>query len=196
MIKAYASYFASYLLKNLKSRDKVNKIILFGSVAKNQSTKESDIDIFIEVNKKTKSLEKEIENLTKRFYGTREALVFSIKKSCKINVIVGKLEEWLDLKKSIESTGIILYSPYISSSKKGKKYAIISWDKIKKNRGAFLNKLYGFKIKDKRYPGLIIQLGGKKLGKSSIMIPIEHNEKIAELLKKYQVRAKMIEVCY
>ena len=47
MIKAYASYFSSYLLANLKDKESIETIILFGSAARDEATKESDVDIFI-----------------------------------------------------------------------------------------------------------------------------------------------------
>ena len=105
MIKAYASYFASYLLKNLNNINNINKIILFGSAAKNELNKESDVDIFIDVNKENNSFNNQIEALLKFFYDTNEALYFRTKGiDNKINIIVSKLEKWKDLKKSIEST--------------------------------------------------------------------------------------------
>ncbi len=192
-IKAYASYFASYLLNSLSEPSDINQIILFGSVAREEATKESDIDIFIEVKKK--SLEKEIRRIIEDFYKSREALLFKNKGiDNKINVIAGKLDEWKELKNSIESTGIVLYGPYISGGIKGRKYLIILWDKIGKNRGAFLNKLYGFSVKGKRYIGLIEELKGRKLGKSSLMIPIEHRKELFDLIKKYKVDARTIEI--
>lgn len=198
MLKQYASYFVSYLLSNIKNSENISRIILFGSVAKGEANRKSDVDIFIELRKKTKKVEKEIEKITDNFYKSREALIFKSKKiDNKINVIAGKLDEWKELKKSIESTGIVLYGGYVSSEKiKGKKYAIFFWDKIGKNRGAFLNKIYGFSSKNKKYQGLIEILKGKKIGKSSIMIPVEHSKEIIKLLKHYRVNAKVIEVYF
>jgi len=195
MLKAYASYFASFILMNSKNKKNIEKIILFGSVAKNEANKESDIDIFIELKKENKKTKDELEKLIIDFYKSREALLFKTKGiDNKINLIMGKLDKWKNLKESIESTGIVLYGKYNFNSAKGKKQIIIFWDKIAKNRGAFLNKIYGFKVKDKRYSGLIENLNGKKIGKSSIMIPIEYREDIANLLKKYKVNAQIIEV--
>ena len=108
---------------------------------------------------------------------------------------MGKLDEWKDLRASIESTGLVLYGHYIPAGKiEGRKYLIISWDNIGKNRGAYLNKMYGFKVKDKVYKGVIELTNGKKLGKSTIMIPVEYRDKIYYLLKKYNVDAKITEV--
>jgi len=198
MLKAYTSYFVSYLINNMKDISNIDKIILFGSVAKQEATKESDIDVFIELKKENKKIEKEIEKILKEFYTSREGLMFKSKGiNNKINLIVGKLEKWKNLKNSIESTGILLYGRYIPhkiSKKDIKKYFIIYWDKIEKNRGAFLNKIYGFQIKNKKYKGLIEQFNGKKLGKSNIMIPVEYKEEIIKLIKKYKVHAKIIEV--
>lgn len=197
MLKSYASYFSSYLLYNLKDSDNIIRTILFGSVAKEENNKESDVDIFIEVKKKSKTVVEMVERITENFYKSREALIFkSNGVDNKINVIVGKLEEWGDLKKSIDSTGIVLYGRYVSSGFKadGKKYSLFFWNKIGKNRGAFLNKIYGFNSKGKKYKGLFEIFGGRKLGKSSIMVPIEHKDEILKLLKHYQVNAKIIEV--
>ncbi len=195
MYRAYASYFVSYLLSRIKDVSKINKIILFGSVVKNQATKKSDVDIFIELDRETKKIEKEIEGILEDFYKSREGLLFKAKGiSNRIHLIIGKLNDWKELKLSIESEGIMLYGRFESKGKIGKKFAIIYWSKIRKNRGAFLNKIYGFKIKDKKYKGLIEKFEGKKLGKSCIMIPIVHREKIVELLKKYKVSARILEV--
>ena len=195
MIKAYASYFVSYLINNFKKIENISNIILFGSAAKGEAKKSSDIDFFIEVKRNSKGFEKEIINLVNDFYKSREALIFKTKGiDNKINVIVGKLEDWADLRKSIESTGIVFYGNYIASYVKGKKHIIFFWDKIGKNRGAFLNKLYGFNSNGKRYLGLIENFNGKKLGKSSFMVSAEYREDIVKLLKHYKVNSKIIDV--
>ena len=195
MIKAYASYFASYLINNFKKIENISNIILFGSAAKGEAKKSSDIDFFIEVKRNSKNFEKEIIDLVNDFYKSREALIFKTKGiDNKINVIVGKLEDWADLRKSIESTGIVFYGNYIASYVKGKKHIIFFWDKIGKNRGAFLNKIYGFNSKGKRYIGLIENFNGRKLGKSSFMVPVEYREEIVKLFKHYKVNSKIIDV--
>lgn len=194
-VKAYVSYFTSYLLNELNDYSNINKIILFGSAARGDTEKDSDVDIFIDIKKKSKKLQKGIEKIVNSFYNSREALLFKNKGiDNKINIIIGKLEEWKDLKDSIESQGIVLFGRYVSTNVKGRKFIIFMWDKVEINRGAFLNKLYGFKANSKRYRGVIDILGGKKLGKSSFMIPIENSKEVYELFKKYKVNASAIEV--
>src|SRR3989344_3143947 len=79
MLKNYASYFVSYLLNNIKNENNVERIVLYGSVAKGESTKDSDIDIFIEVKKETKNFEREIKKIEENFYQSRENALFKSK---------------------------------------------------------------------------------------------------------------------
>ncbi|MBI2507405.1 nucleotidyltransferase domain-containing protein [Candidatus Woesearchaeota archaeon] len=197
MLKQYASYFVSYLLSNLKSVGNVEKVILYGSVARDEGTKESDIDLFIEVKKKTKKFENEIRDVSEKFYESREASLFKLKGiSNDFDIKIGDLKEWKDLHTSIASTGIVLYGAYELREKTSdvKKFIIIFWDEVGKNRGAFLNKLYGFRVGNKSYEGILNKYDGKKLGKSCIMLPVQYRKEIFKLLEKYKVKAKTIEV--
>ena len=61
MLKNYASYFTAYLLNNLGSIKNIERIVLYGSVAREEATKESDIDLFIEIKEKRAKFENEIK---------------------------------------------------------------------------------------------------------------------------------------
>ncbi len=195
MLKVYASYFTSFLLKNLPEAESIQRIVLYGSAATGQTRKDSDIDLFIEA--KDASVSKKLEKIEQQFYESREAILFkSSGIDNKFSIKVGTIKDWQELYRSIASTGIVLYGPYeVTHLPSGIKHmVIIFWDSIGKNRGAFLNKLYGVKINDKRYPGLLEKIGGKRTGKSSIMIPVEYQKDVFTLLKQYKVNAKHIEV--
>ena len=114
----------------------------------------------------------------------------------KINIKVGRLQEWKDLYRSIASTGIILFGPYEAENMPSgvKHNIIIFWKKIRINRGAFLNKLYGFKVRNKHYSGLLDKFEGRKLGKSCILLPIQYKLAIFKLLRKHKVKSQAIEV--
>ncbi|MBL7206775.1 MAG: nucleotidyltransferase domain-containing protein [Candidatus Aenigmarchaeota archaeon] len=194
--KAYALSFTSFLLRELKKPSKINSIILYGSVAKSISTDESDVDIFIDVEKETKNLKMEIQYVLERFYKSKEAIIFkTIGIDNEIKLKTSKLDKWEDLKRSIMSEGIVLWGKFESGKpRKTKHMVIFHWDKIEKNRGAFLNKIYGYRTGGILYRGLLSGIDGSKLGKSCIMVPIKYREKVIVLLKKYNVNAKILEV--
>ncbi len=197
MLKQYTQYFVAFLLNNVKSIQEIERIVLYGSVAKGEETKESDIDIFIEVRKKNAQFEKEIKNIEQAFYTSREASLFRVKGiENTFSIKIGILKEWKNLSASIASTGIVLYGPYEAKElPTGVKHMIIIyWDNIGKNRGSFLNKLYGFTANGKTYDGILTKYEGKKTGKSSILIPIAHKQLLFDLLKEHKVSAKTIEV--
>lgn len=193
----YASYFVSFLLSNIEEGIKnIERIVLFGSVAKGEATKESDIDIFIEAKKGTRKFENKIKGAIEKFYQSREAALFKSKGiGNKFNIKIGKIKEWKELYKSIASTGIILYGPYEAKElpSGAKHFAIIFWEGIGKNRGAFLNKIYGFNIRNKHYAGMLEKYSGIKIGKSCIMVPAQYKKDILELVKGHKVKARIIE---
>ena len=197
MLKGYANYFVAYLFNNLKSVDNIKRIVLYGSAAKGETNKDSDIDLFIEINRKNEKFSKEIYKIEKNFYESREAALFKSKGiNNKFDIKIGFLKDWKLLYRSIASTGIILYGHYEAEELPSgvKHFIIVFWDKIEKNRGAFLNKVYGFKIGNKRYSGMLEKFGGKRTGKSCIMLPIENKDDIFRLLREHKVNARTIEV--
>lgn len=108
-IRAYASYFISFLINNLDDFSNLKSIILFGSVARGYAERNSDVDIFVDIKKVNKNEEARFNKILENFYKSREELMFKAKGiDNKINLIAGK-DEWKDLKKSIENTGIVLY---------------------------------------------------------------------------------------
>ncbi len=194
--KSYVISFVSFLMKNPKLASKMLRIILYGSVAKSASDKDSDVDLFIEAEKNTVKLRKDVDSALKEFYRSKEAIIFKLAGiDNEIKPKIGNLDEWPDLKRSILSDGIVLWGRMEYGKPKGTKHMVIFyWDKVEKNRGAFLNKVYGCKIGGKKYEGVISRHGGSKLGKSCIMLPVSYREKMIEIIKKYGVSAKAVEV--
>jgi predicted nucleotidyltransferase len=194
--KSYAISFVSFIMKNPKLATKIDMIILYGSVAKSTSFKDSDIDIFIESEKSTEKFRKDIDLALKDFHRSKEAIIFKLTGiDNEIKPKIGRLDEWPDLKRSILSDGIVLWGRMEHGKPKGTKHMVIfHWGNVEKNRGAFLNKVYGYKVGGKKYEGVISRNGGSKLGKSCVMLPIGYREKMIEIIKKYGVSAKAVEV--
>ena len=105
-LTAYALDFVSYLISKT---DKIDRIILYGSIARNDFDEQSDIDLFIDT--KEKVTQKILDN----YYKTKKYKEWELKGiSNPISIITGGLDskEWQDLKRSITNTGIILFGKY------------------------------------------------------------------------------------
>lgn len=200
---SYASYFVSFLIDNLGGRvDNVNRIILFGSVARKEAVKRSDVDFFVDVKRNSAGFRRMVGKIEKDFYESREGLLFKVRGvDNKVNVKVGKLDEWKDLRESLAEDSVVLFGrgAVEGQQKAGERekmveYLIMSWEKVGKNRGAFLNKLYGFNVRGKRYEGLLEKFGGRRIGKSCIMVPRSKSREIGRLFKKYIVKVRVMNV--
>ena len=99
---SYAMDFASYLA--LKVAD-IDRILLFGSVARGDFDDESDIDLFIDADLNPKEVQP-ILGLYELSEENKKYKLEGIKN--KISLKIGKLDEW-KLKRSIISNGILLY---------------------------------------------------------------------------------------
>jgi len=191
---SYAEAFVSFIFPKL---DGIDEIILFGSVARGESDKNSDIDLFFNIeNRNNEDRIKNIINteLTK-FYKSKIAEVFflkGIKNEIKINV--GFLEEW-KLKRSIISEGIILYSRYkeIPKNLKGNYLFIIEPIKNITKRNKVIRELFGRSEKKYSRTGLIEKFNGKRLSPTTFIVPKEFSNEIIKFLGKEKISNKLIE---
>ena len=106
---SYAMSFAAFLIRGRDISENISKIILFGSVARGDFDKESDIDIFVETKLQEKIIQKQLGlfNESKimesyRLSGVQNEIVLK----------VGALDKWKGLKESIAEDGIALYGKY------------------------------------------------------------------------------------
>lgn len=190
-IIAYAIDCASYILQSLREDAKyIDEIILFGSVARGEEGKESDIDIFFNTNKE---IEKEIISAKERFLASQKAEYWKILNvKNEINIQTGDLRKEKGLKESIISNGIILFGKY--SPKEEKERAVLFTIHSKKKTSQNLKlwrKLYGYKQKvgKKTYSikGLLEQYSGEKIAKGAFIIKSQYANQIHTFLKKTKV---------
>ena len=189
----YAMDFTSYLLSKEKN---INKIILHGSVARGDFNEESDIDLFIDADSK---LEKKIDKILKNYYKTKRFKEWELKGITNpISIITGKLDskEWVNLKRAIINTGIILYGKYKSDVEKINHYVLFSFENIKpdKKRVVMFRKLFGFKANGKKYNGMIENIEGIRIGKGVLLIPIEHLKEIKNYFQEKKVSVKLYDL--
>lgn len=194
---AYAMDFCSFLLRSEIGKD-IDKIILFGSVARGDFDTESDIDIFIDTDKK-------IEGNAKKILKTFEISETNEKWRLKglknpLSLQVGKIEEW-KLYRNVISSGIILYGKFEERPKGTKYYSMLALDFRKMDRNKKIKiwrKLYGYKQKVGENffvsKGLLEELSGKKIKRSVIAIPTENKDKILDFIKRNEIKYKIFEI--
>lgn len=191
---AYAMDFASYLVSKVGG---INNIILHGSIARGDFDSESDVDLFMDVS--DEKIERKIRLAEEAYYKTRSYGEWKLKGvEHEISLIIGKLnsEEWKDIKRSIMNTGVILYGKYTSESEQAKHYVLFSFENIKpeSKRVGFFRKIFGFKAGKKRYSGLAEKFNMRRLGKGTILVPIEHVNEIKKYFLMNKIQVKLYDV--
>ncbi|MBI2139186.1 nucleotidyltransferase domain-containing protein, partial [Candidatus Woesearchaeota archaeon] len=173
-------------------------IILFGSVARGDFTKESDIDIFIDTGE---PVEKEAESMLKLFSSSALHKIWAQKGvKNEISLKVGKLEEW-PLRREIVSSGMLLYGKYAQLPENAAYYLLIAFEvknKSPSQQVKIWRNLYGCKqrVGKKVYisNGMVGDSGGKKLGRGIVVVPMEKRKDILDFLKGNKVNHQVFEI--
>ncbi len=192
----YVYDFLSLLFDKMRKKDKIRTIILFGSTARDTAQENSDVDIFIDVDKKNKS---EVDEIVKESLNEFE---IKAEKTWKlrgiknaISVITDDLtaNRWSELRREIASYGIVLYGKYHTELEKNKHRVLIKYDTVKtkqKEKVKLLRKLLGYQSKKGKkvykHQGLIEKLHAEKLS-SALIIDMHASKEITVLLKECKV---------
>lgn len=192
---AYASDFASFLLQKITEKERIRNIILFGSVARDEASKNSDIDIFIDITKEDKRLDREIKDILDKYKDSvkykRYWELIGIKNEIKLTM--GDIDDWEELKPSLIANGIALYGKFKPEIKEGRHKSFFIWENIKPNskRVLFNKYLFGYKQNKKQYIGLLKDYGGERMGKGCIVVPAENSNKFLALFRKFKIAVKI-----
>jgi len=191
---SYAISFVSFLVKRIEL-DNVKEIVLFGSVPRGSATKESDVDLFIDVVENNKSFEKKVASAVKEFYKSEFFRMWKLQRiDNEIKCITGRLENWKELNQSMIANGITLYSKH-RGKLEGENSVIIYWDNVRpeSKRVMLSKKLYGYKTGNKEYEGTIKKSkSGLKLGTNCIIVPLEESELFLNIFKKLGVKFRTL----
>lgn len=197
-ITPYAVDFVSFLLQKVKKKEVIKQIILFGSVARDDADATSDVDIFIDVVEENTAFEKNCITIVSSFYTSTKYThywkLLGITNEIKLHI--GILEKWTELKSSIIAEGIVLFGKFMPEIKEGKHIVFFIWENITPNsiRVLFNKQLFGYKQNKKHYSGLLEKYNGERMGKGSIVIPLEHSAIIHHHFKKYKIAVKIKKV--
>ena len=173
----------------------VEEIFLFGSVARREATKESDVDLFFNLKTKEKEIEKKIKEQLAKFYKSSIYEKFSLNGiENHISIKVGNLEKW-KLKRSIISEGIILYGKYKNTPEDIKGYALFVLKPIRDitKRNKIMRKLFGRKEKNYMSEGLIMEMKGKQLSPTSFIVSLEKINEVINILNFEKIDYTLIE---
>ena len=183
----YAADFVSFVIERA-AIERIRRIILFGSVSRGEASEESDIDLFVDAIGSSKAIEKELRTIKEAFLNSARYQNYWLLKDVKneIKPIVGRLEEWKDLKNSIIANGIMLYGKFEEAPNSAVHKTIVSWENIKpeSKRVLLAKRLFGYKKGKKRYHGMAQEYGGERLGKGSVAVPSAHAAMFLALSKR------------
>ena len=190
---SYAVDFTSFFLERI-DKGKIDKIILFGSVARGEADSDSDIDLFIETVNNV-NIEKFVKKIKGEFFSsTKFKNYWELKGiSNDIKIIAGRVDKWKNIKNSIISNGILLYGKYESTPRDAVHKTIFSWEKIKpeSKRVLLFKRLFGYKAEKKEYAGLLNKYSGEKLSKGSIIVPAKYSAVFMKLFREMKVTIKI-----
>jgi len=186
---SYAMEFVSFMLRSEElEQEKIKSVILFGSVARGDFGRDSDIDIFVDLydlgNKD--QVKEEAERRLKNFYKSDSFEKWELRGiDNEINLKIGDLDNW-KLKDSIISDGISLYSSY-KEVPEGDHFVLFTFKPIKpvKKRNRVIRKLFG--RNDHPSKGLVEEMKGKKLTPRSFVVPRKNMEEVKEILDNNDV---------
>lgn len=194
---SYAMDFASYLVQNLKKNnlEQIKSVILFGSVAREEAGKKSDVDIFIDiVSDNDEKIQKEVSKIQEKFFDSVKYLKYwkYLGIDNEFHVVVGKMNEW-KLKDSMVGNSIILYGSYSPRLEEGKNMIILFWDTIKNNSKRVMvnKKLFGYNHYGKKYKGIIEVYNGKKLGTNAVILPAENLNLSLQIFHRFKIPVKI-----
>lgn len=197
----YAMDFVSYLsIQPDFSDNLIRRILFFGSAARNEATKESDIDIFIDC--KTDAISKDITNILSNFLLSERISKWKrIGIENKINIIAGDLNsnKYYDLKRSFQDHAIVLWEKfsYVKESEDINPMFLIKWStnaEEPKKRVAISRYFYGYVQNKKKYIGFLENTGSQKISDSVIIVQPQYINRLREFFLKKKVKYQATEI--
>lgn len=199
----YIYDYLSILFDKIDDKSIIKSIILFGSVARGNARKDSDIDLFIdvsqqnkdEVNAKTKEALNEFEVKAKKTWKLRGV-------ANPISIIVDdlKAEKWKELKIEMSTHGIVLYSRYMAELEVKKNAVLLEYDLSKakqKVKMKVLRNLFGYSIKRGKklysWDGILHKVSGEKLS-NGVIVPMESFKEVRDIFAAHKIPLKLREI--
>ncbi|MBI5072939.1 nucleotidyltransferase domain-containing protein [Candidatus Woesearchaeota archaeon] len=202
---AYAQNALSFVFLDPTLINKCSAIYLFGSAARGEMEKESDIDLFFDYESFFPDNIKNEKAITEKESAIRAALSrFSKSNDFQkwkqlgftppFSINAGELEEW-ELKTSVFADGILLYSKEPLTSV-AKRHVLITYVlPQKKTKYLFVVRtLFGRKEEGYKDAGLIGACNAKRIATTVLLVPKEQAEIVFKFLQKEKIEYSFMEV--
>ena len=197
---SYASSFVSLLIKDPAIGTAVQRVLVFGSVARGDFDEESDIDVFIDI--EDDGYEKRIRGRLDLFEASEDARKHHLEGIRNpISLRVGRLETWESLQSALAESAVTLYGPssVVPKNMEGQGLFELDLADLERARKVKLwRALYGYsqKVGEKTYTskGKVEMLGGTRLGRGVLLVPLRSLGGMTGFLNGEGVRYNVREV--
>lgn len=183
------------LTDKIKKFDEILSIVLFGSVAREEATSESDIDMVVIYDQKKPEIVKKVNTLADERFQI-------------VHLTLEELRDEPTLAGALSGEGILLYGKPVSICLDGedlKSKMIIAYDTSnlpRNQRSTLYRTLYGGSStyyaggekKKKYYPGIIDSIPTQKLAKAVFMVDRHNAPEITKTLRRFHAKWKEIPV--
>ncbi|KPV63416.1 MAG: Nucleotidyltransferase domain protein [Candidatus Bathyarchaeota archaeon BA2] len=183
----------SEIVNTVKTVDGVVGIILFGSVARGEADEGSDIDLLV-------LFEDEDKMRMNEWEVTRRIPPNLFTQSICACASTLKMMNPVFLQSVLEE-GLILYAQYPLVLRSRLANAVVcfivtySLEELPQREKKRVNyKLFGRRMAERRYLGLVEERGGRHLGRGCFLIPKENAEVVLNVLNEHNVKYESIEV--
>lgn len=193
----YAIDFVSFLMQML-SRDErqlVRRVLLFGSAARGDTHRSSDVDLFLDTDHAVR-LEPRVRGLVADFEAsikvTRYWQLVGVR--APLSVQVAALDPWSSLHLALLKDGLVLYGPYTELTPSlGPGRALISWRDVpdRATRTNLYRSLYGYTSRSRRYPGHLEKARADSVSKGAALVPLATLATFQAVFRKLKVPLKM-----
>ncbi|MCX6776170.1 MAG: nucleotidyltransferase domain-containing protein [Candidatus Micrarchaeota archaeon] len=178
-----------HLIEELSCIRSVKLVVLYGSWARREASKKSDIDLFILAAERDRERVEDV--ISKGDFRVQPVIRSPGKLSTTDS---GLLENILRDGKILYAKNTELDASRILKQKPAVVYSFRLGNLSQQRKRKFNSALYGTKIKNYKYRGMIEQLGGIQLGRGCILVPENKKKGVESLFESYKIKHEKMKI--
>ena len=195
---AMAVDFVAFMLGQKELAEHIEKVIVFGSVARGDYEAQSDVDIFIESEPRLEKRFQKVLELWEASKRSQEWRILGVENA--LSLKIGRMADWPTIRRAAIADGIQLYGKYVEVPKGLKHYLLITIKTPKLSapaRVVLSRQLFGYsqKVGKKVYtsPGLVGKLGGQRIARGVLILPAGAAPRLFDFLRQHGIACTMRE---